>query len=193
MAKEAEEKGALMTESLMVQRLKSFQEKNEEKLEKYRRNVEASKKYVQAEDLSINEIGLIHDYYINVIAKIHPDVHYYTPPLNISIFKRAQMAFITNDIAALKNIHDTTTDNREDLSVREKQVLLDKMEYLIQKKTIKLEWIPLRAPYDKKNIINDPHEMEKEKAKINHEIQQFEMIQKQLETISERIVFMADA
>ena len=67
------------------------------------------------------------------------------------------------------------------------------MEKLIQQKNIKLEWIPIRAPFDKQELVKDEAMLNEEKKRLMHDIEQFEMIKKQLEEIIGQIVLKTDA
>ena len=131
--------------------------------------------------------------YKEIIYKIHPDLHYYTSPTNMNVFKRAQMAFIANDCVALADLNRQICENVENLTLKEKQQLLEKMEKLIHQKNIKLEWIPIRAPFDKQELVTNEDMLNEEKRKLMHDIEQFEMIKKQLEDIIGQIVLKTDA
>ena len=67
------------------------------------------------------------------------------------------------------------------------------MEKLIHQKNIKLEWIPIRAPFDKQELVKNEAMLNEEKKRLMNDIEQFEMIKKQLEEIIGQIVLKTDA
>lgn len=191
--KQHREKGEYISSSMLDAILESMRIENIDKLAQYKEKVEASKRYLESDDVGFYEKGIIYDQYKEIIYKIHPDLHYYTSPTNMNVFKRAQMAFIANDYVALADLNRQICENVENLTLKEKQQLLEKMEKLIHQKNIKLEWIPIRAPFDKQELVTNEDLLNEEKRKLMHEIEQFEMIKKQLEDIIGQIVLKTDA
>lgn len=191
--KQHREKGEYISSSMLAAMLESMRIENIDKLAQYKEKVEASKRYLESDDVGFYEKGIIYDQYKEIIYKIHPDLHYYTSPTNMNVFKRAQMAFIANDYVALADLNRQICENVENLTLKEKQQLLEKMEKLIHQKNIKLEWIPIRAPFDKQELVTNEDLLNEEKRKLMHEIEQFEMIKKQLEDIIGQIVLKTDA
>lgn len=191
--KQHREKGEYISSSMLDAMLESMRIENIDKLAQYKEKVEASKRYLESDDVGFYEKGIIYDQYKEIIYKIHPDLHYYTSPTNMNVFKRAQMAFIANDYVALADLNRQICENVENLTLKEKQQLLEKMEKLIHQKNIKLEWIPIRAPFDKQELVTNEYLLNEEKRKLMHEIEQFEMIKKQLEDIIGQIVLKTDA
>lgn len=191
--KQYRERGEYISSTMLDAILESMREENINKLAEYKEKVEASKRYLESDDVGFYEKGIIYDQYKEIIYKIHPDLHYYTSPTNTNIFKRAQMAFIANDYVALADLNRLACENNENLTFKEKQLLLKKMEKLIQQKNIKLEWIPIRAPFDKQELVKDEAMLNEEKKRLMNDIEQFEMIKKQLEEIIGQIVLKTDA
>lgn len=191
--KQHREKGEYISSSMLDAMLESMRIENIDKLAQYKEKVEASKRYLESDDVGFYEKGIIYDQYKEIIYKIHPDLHYYTSPTNMNVFKRAQMAFIANDYVALADLNRQICENVENLTLKEKQQLLEKMEKLIHQKNIKLEWIPIRAPFDKQELVTNEDLLNEEKRKLMHEIERFEMIKKQLEDIIGQIVLKTDA
>ncbi|MGN1392031.1 MAG: hypothetical protein ACI4WQ_08585 [Sharpea porci] len=191
--KQHREKGEYISSSMLDAMLESMRIENIDKLAQYKEKVEASKRYLESDDVGFYEKGIIYDQYKEIIYKIHPDLHYYTSPTNMNVFKRAQMAFIANDYVALADLNRQICENVENLTLKEKQQLLEKMEKLIHQKNIKLEWIPIRAPFDKQELVTNEDMLNEEKRKLMHDIEQFEMIKKQLEDIIGQIVLKTDA
>ena len=191
--KQHREKGEYISSSMLDAMLESMRIENIDKLAQYKEKVEARKRYLESDDVGFYEKGIIYDQYKEIIYKIHPDLHYYTSPTNMNVFKRAQMAFIANDCVALADLNRQICENVENLTLKEKQQLLEKMEKLIHQKNIKLEWIPIRAPFDKQELVTNEDMLNEEKRKLMHDIEQFEMIKKQLEDIIGQIVLKTDA
>ncbi len=191
--KQHREKGEYISSSMLDAMLESMRIENIDKLAQYKEKVEASKRYLESDDVGFYEKGIIYDQYKEIIYKIHPDLHYYTSPTNMNVFKRAQMAFIANDYVALADLNRQICENVENLTLKEKQQLLEKMEKLIHQKNIKLEWIPIRAPFDKQELVTNEDLLNEEKRKLMQDIEQFEMIKKQLEDIIGQIVLKTDA